>query len=121
MSRFRTRVCTEGANSLLCRGLRVKVPSFICLGIGGAAALERHFILAGNGLTVKDEERDHVVAGPKIEILFNMRVDASQAAEGREERFVSGRVIENLAEVVAGVDADGAIIEIGQIERTALC
>ena len=52
------------------------------------------------------------MCGPLIQIRFNMRLDASQAAQGREERFMVGGIVKEELKVVGRVDSDGAVLDL---------
>lgn len=89
----------------------------ICLLVGLEAAVQGKVILAGDGLAIEDEEGDDVEFLPVVEVLVNVRLDASQTAKGGEERFLGRRVVEKLAEVVGRINGDGTLFELGNIVR----
>lgn len=98
--------------------------------MGRKSAFESDCILAGYWLAVKDEEGRDLKLFPLVEILVDVRFDAGQAAQGGQEGFVSGGVVEQQAEIVGGIDGEGAVLELGYVvgavdqesaQRPALC
>lgn len=76
--------------------------------------------MTGDGLSIKDEERKNTILIPKIEVLVDVSLDASQTAEGREQRFVSRRGVEKLAQIVRRIDGNGAVFEFREVDRAEL-
>lgn len=72
-------------------------------------------ILAGYGLTVEDEERSDAGFFPTGEVLVDVVIEAGETTEGGEERFVCGRDIQKLAEIVGRIHSQGAILELGDV------
>lgn len=110
-----TCVGTESGHGLLSLGLRVEVPCLVRLLVGSQPTLESNIILACYGLPIKDEERHNTVLLPMVQIVVDVGFDASEAAKSREQRFVSGRVIEKMAQVIGCIDCDCAVLELGNV------
>lgn len=75
-------------------------------------------VLAGDGLSVKDEEGRDAVLAPMIEVLVDVSFDAGQAAEGGQQWLVSGRSVEQKVEIIGRIDGNGAVLELRNIAGT---
>ena len=51
------------------------------------------------------------MAAPLVKTLIDVNFNSGEATEGWEERFVRWRVIEELSQIVRGIDGNGAVLE----------
>lgn len=108
-----TRVGSKGSDGLFSLRLRVKPPCLICLLVRSSTAPERDFVLSNNGLAVENKKGGDSKLVPKVKVLADMDLDSRQAAECGKQWLVSRLRVQKKAQVVRGIDGDGAIFELG--------
>jgi hypothetical protein len=92
--------------------VKIEVPRLGRKGVHFGADTERQLFLARLGLAIKDEEGRDVVLLELVQNLFDVVLDAGEAAEGDEEGLMVGIFGEKDVAVVCRVDADGAVLEV---------
>jgi hypothetical protein len=102
---YHTGILAKGLDGLQGLGTKVQFPGVVCLLIGLAAPRQGRLILASNGLSVEDKERDHAICLPLIEIGLDTRPYARQAGEGGKKGLVGLR-LELGMDVVGSIDGD---------------
>jgi hypothetical protein len=73
----------EGRDSLVGLALKVKAPCFIRAYHSSHASLDGDLIRPHDSLPVEYEERCDFVCLPTVQVGFDVRLNASQAAQGR--------------------------------------
>lgn len=106
---FHTSIGAKGGNGILGPASKVLLPSLIRLPVRVSTLLDSRLGLANHVLAVEDEERLYPVLLELVKVLGQVGFDAGEAAEGRQEGLMVGRVVEEEMEVVGSAYRDGAV------------
>lgn len=109
-----TDILAKGCYCLIRTAVEIQIPSYIRLRIGLEAALDRHIILADDGLAVEDEERGDPVRLPQVKLVLDPSLDTGQATEGRDQRLMARKNLEVELEKVCRVDGDRTVFDFAQ-------
>jgi hypothetical protein len=55
------------------------------------------------------------VLQPQVQIVVKVTLNARQASKGGKKRFMGGRLIKEVLEIVGRIDGDSAILEFGEV------
>lgn len=107
----------KGSHGFISLTLEIETPSLVSACNGSLSSLDGNVIFAFNGLAVEDEEGDGFVGFPAVKIMFDVRLNTGQAAEGREKRFVIRNVVEEQLQIVGGINRNSTVLKLRDFGR----
>ena len=90
----------------------VQAPSLVRLLRCGLSTPEEDVVLTSHSLTVKDEKGCDTSLAPQVQTLSQVCLYPSQAVKRWKQRLMCRRIIEEVAQIVFGVNCNGTIVEL---------